>query len=337
MWIPVLVFALLFVATLVRDPRRMRCALLGFATLVSGVVGLIGWALALATAELAPYLVLAGLILVIGLVVVLGVMLILNGFTMTRREGRRLGNLLGGALGLVMVAYVALALVAVVANRAALFLLILCLGVPLAYLGFGFVAYLAYGAAYLAWTRRRAPSPDVVVVLGCGLIGGRVPPLLAGRLDEGLRVVRRAEAAGTTPVLVVSGGQGDDEPRSEAAAMAEYLAAAGEPAGRVRLEDRSRTTKENIAYTTQLLTESERTGVIAAVTNNFHAFRAALILSRAKLRGYAVGARTAGYYWPAAVIREYAAILRDSLAFVLVCLGLSLIPLVALGVAALVA
>jgi len=335
MWIPALVFALAFVVSLVRDPRRFRCAVFLLAALMSAALAGLVELLAAATEDIAPYILLAAIFLVIALIVILGIVLILNGFTMVRREGRRPANLLGLAIGAIMLGYTGFAIWAVAVSDEWAFLLILCAGVPLAYLGFGFTAYLVYSAVYLGWTKRWAPRPDVVVVLGAGLIDGQVPPLLACRLDESMAVVRRAAQKGAEPPFVVSGGQGSDEVRSEASAMAEYLAGKGIPPDKVLQEDQSRTTKENIAYTKTLLTTAGIGGTIAVVTNNFHAFRAALILGRAKLKGYAVGSRTAHYFWPAAVIREYLAILRDSLAFSVVCLALSFVPLMALGVGSL--
>ena len=45
------------------------------------------------------------------------------------------------------------------------------------------------------------------------------------------------------------------------------------------------------------------------VTSGFHAFRAAIIARRLGINGQATGARTAGYYWPGAMLREFAAVL----------------------------
>jgi uncharacterized SAM-binding protein YcdF (DUF218 family) len=44
------------------------------------------------------------------------------------------------------------------------------------------------------------------------------------------------------------------------------------------------------------------------VTSNFHVFRTAMIARRAGIRGQVTGARTAGYYWPSAMLREFAAV-----------------------------
>lgn len=69
-------------------------------------------------------------------------------------------------------------------------------------------------------------------------------------------------------------------------------------------------------------------GPIAAVGNNFHAFRAALLMRRLEIPGYAIGAPTARYYWPTAVIREYIAVLRDHFVLNAVVLAVSCLPVV---------
>lgn len=52
-------------------------------------------------------------------------------------------------------------------------------------------------------------------------------------------------------------------------------------------------------------------GSLAVVTNDYHAFRAALQARRLGLDADAVGARTASYFVPSAYLREFVAILRE--------------------------
>lgn len=118
--------------------------------------------------------------------------------------------------------------------------------------------------------------------------------------------------------------------------MADYLTDSGFPADRLLLEDRSRNTEQNLDYSTALLAERGIQGPIAAVTNNFHAFRAALLMRRLGIAGYSVGSPTARYYWPSAVIREFIAVLRDHLALNAILVGLSCLPLIGYAVALLV-
>ena len=330
MWFYTAVFALLFIISVVREPRRMRCAVFLLAALLNVVwclLGLLSGGTDLNDQQL--YILIAALALVFLVIAGLGVVLILNGFVMVRREGTGVAHLLGLFLGLIILGYIGLSVLAVLRSDLQLMMWVLFMGVPLAYLGFGFTAYVLYSSCYLAVTKRWAKPPSAVLVLGAGLIRNKVSRLLANRLDTGLALARRAIASGQDPVIVVSGGQGSDEPRSEASAMAEYLDDLGtEP--RVLLEDQSTTTKENIAFSQALLAESGITGQVAVVTNNFHAFRAALLARRAGLPGYAVGAPTAHYFWPSATIREFVAIMLDYRVFTIVCLSLSLVPLLIL-------
>jgi uncharacterized SAM-binding protein YcdF (DUF218 family) len=165
----------------------------------------------------------------------------------------------------------------------------------------------------VVYGRLRSRRPvDFVVVLGSGLLGGKnVPPLLAGRLDRGRRLLDAETAKGHSPLLVTSGGQGPGEEVPEAHAMADYLVDRGVPRDRILLEDRSRTTRENLTYSAELMRERHPGYRCVVVTNNFHVMRAALIARKAKVDGQVVGAPTAWYFWPSATLREFAAILVD--------------------------
>ncbi|MGC0208219.1 YdcF family protein [Streptomyces levis] len=69
-------------------------------------------------------------------------------------------------------------------------------------------------------------------------------------------------------VFAVSGGQGDDEVRSETDAMAEYLRARGVPDDRIVREDRSVNTRQNLRLSAALLdgtTQGHRAAVVTSV------------------------------------------------------------------------
>lgn len=330
------VFAVLFAVSYAREPRRMRCAifLLGaVAGLVLRLIAAIGETVASISAEAGGWALLAVLILIVAMVLLVAVMLVLNGLTMVRKEGRRLSNLLSLLLGLAILTAIVAVTMAVVAALAgqssSVVAAVVLVSLPIGFLSYGFLAYLLYSAVYQAITRRQSRQVVAVVALGSGLIEGRVPPLLARRLDGARRAWDEAIAVGGRPVLVTSGGQGEDEPRSEAEAMAEYLVEHGAPPAAILTETESRTTQENLANTATLLAERGITGPVAVVTNNFHAFRAAMMMRRAGVAGYALGAPTADYYWPSATIREYLAILRDHLWFVVISVAVLSLPAIA--------
>lgn len=333
--LPLLVLAL----SIRHDPRKMRTALYLFGVLLWGGVVLTGalvGALSGWTNDAGMWLVLALLAGALATVVGFAGFLVASGVTMVRKEGLGLSRVLGLGLGLVLLAYVGLGVIMVATANTRLVPWVLLLALPAGYLGFAFTAFLLYGSIYPAWMARRGGPVSAVVVLGSGLIEGRVPPLLASRLRRGRQVFDRMDGAGLPVVLVTSGGRGPDEPVAEAEAMAGFLVAEGVPAARILVEDQSRNTDENLSMTAALLAGHGVSGPIAVVTSDFHAFRAALLMRRHGLAGYSVGAPSARYYWPAAVIREFIAVLRDNLWLNVVLLGLVSLPLVVVAGGALV-
>ncbi|MGX7024052.1 YdcF family protein [Vagococcus hydrophili] len=77
-------------------------------------------------------------------------------------------------------------------------------------------------------------------------------------------------------VVIVCGGQGADEPDSEANVMKNYLIKQGIPKNKIIMEDTSTRTKENIlnAQKKQPLNNT------VIVTSDFHVFRAKLLAKR---------------------------------------------------------
>lgn len=86
--------------------------------------------------------------------------------------------------------------------------------------------------------------------------------------------------------IIVAGGQGDDEPTTEAAAMSEYLVARGVAETQIWQEDKSRNTWQNLQNTKKLLAgkglDPENTHLLM-VSNNFHIFRAKMLAVRSGL------------------------------------------------------
>jgi uncharacterized SAM-binding protein YcdF (DUF218 family) len=227
---------------------------------------------------------------------------------MVRKEGRHPSNLLSLLAGLGIYGLIGLMTVAVVTRSRPLGIAVGTTLVVMAYVSFLFVCFVGY--AYLYGRMRVRRDAGFVVVLGSGLIGGtRVPPLLASRLERGREVYDAlAGRGGRPPVLIVSGGQGPDEGVPESHAMADYLVERGFPADRIVREDRSETTEENMVFSKRLMDEMDPGARCVIVTNNFHAFRAALMARRAGVEGQVVGSPTAAYFWPTATIREFAAV-----------------------------
>ncbi len=58
-----------------------------------------------------------------------------------------------------------------------------------------------------------------MIIFGSGLIGKRVPPLLASRIDKAIEIYHQQKAHQKPPILLFSGGQGPNEEIPEGIAM----------------------------------------------------------------------------------------------------------------------
>ncbi|MEU5063713.1 YdcF family protein [Streptomyces virginiae] len=241
-------------------------------------------------------------------ILALGVLLVRNGLTMVRNEGFRPANLLSMLAGLAIFALIALLILVAVVGSPVLGGIAGTLTVVAGYISFVFFCFLGY--AFLYGRIKVRGDIDHVVMLGSGLIGGdRVPPLLASRLRKGQQIYERQLArGGRPPVLLVSGGKGSDEKVAEARAMADWLISEGVPADHIVLEDRSTTTEENMRFSREIMEAHDPAYRCVVVTNNFHAFRAAMLARKTGVNGQVLGSPTAKYYWPSATIREFVAI-----------------------------
>lgn len=140
---------------------------------------------------------------------------------------------------------------------------------------------------------------DYIIVLGAAVNGERITPLLAARIDKGIELLEQNPGA----VLIMSGGQGPGEDISEAEAMAGYARENGVSAGRIIVEGRSGSTRENLLYSRELMVkESPR---VIVVTTSYHVFRALLLAKQQGLKCVGVGSKTKWYFTVNALIREF--------------------------------
>ena len=297
--IPATIFALLFY----REPRSLFNAyLLTFTLMMMGIV-LAGFTI-VSLERFIGYTPAIILFLAIPFSVFTStVYLLFNGRKMVQLEGLRLANLLSLLYGL---AIVGVGLLHFFAPRSFLANLISFADLLLFYGTFLYLSYIIYAFFLNIFPIKK--EPQTIIILGSGLFGDKVPPLLAQRLDKGLAIY---EKFNRKPVIIVSGGQGDDELISEAEAMTRYLMEKGVPADSILLENKSRTTFENLTFSKQLMLahglEQDR---VVLVTNSFHALRAGIYMKQVGLKGRSIGSRTAFYFLPSAWIRETAGLIR---------------------------
>lgn len=144
-------------------------------------------------------------------------------------------------------------------------------------------------------------NPEYLIVLGAQMRASGPSKVLRCRLDRAARYLTE----NPDTICIVSGGQGKNEPCTEAEGMAEYLIAQGISKDRILLEPDSKTTAENLRNSRHLLPEGASVGI---VTNNFHLFRA---LQTAKKEGFSnvsgIAADSSLLYLPNNLLREFLA------------------------------
>ncbi|WP_260115773.1 YdcF family protein [Nicoliella spurrieriana] len=183
-------------------------------------------------------------------------------------------------------------------------------------------------AALLFTIKKPKPDKQYIIILGAGLLNGnQVSPLLASRIDKGIQFYHQVlSKTGHAPLLICSGGQGNDETIPEGVAMREYAITHGIPAEQVIAERQSKTTLQNMLFSKQVVVERQlplTAGVY--VTNDYHVFRAGIYARRSGLNIQGIGAKTSKFFVPNATIREYIALLMNHRLFHVVVFGMIIV------------
>lgn len=155
-------------------------------------------------------------------------------------------------------------------------------------------------------------NKDYIIVLGSGLIDGRiVPPLLQARINKAIEFYwKQIKEENKQPIILFSGGKGDDEHLSEAEAMQLFALGKGVPKEDTILENKSVNTEQNMLFSKQIMDQRSPNGYRAIFsTNNFHLLRAGIYARRVHLNAQGIGSKTALYFLPNAFIREFVAYL----------------------------
>lgn len=148
---------------------------------------------------------------------------------------------------------------------------------------------------------------ETVIVLGCRVYG-EVPSLsLRERMDAAYEYLLEHPQA----YCVVSGGQGVGENISEAECMYRYLTAKGIDGARIFKEEESTSTRENIAFSLQVIEKHKLPDDIAIATSEYHQYRVSLIAKGLGVENTAVSGRTAVWLFPTFYVRELYAILYE--------------------------
>lgn len=148
-------------------------------------------------------------------------------------------------------------------------------------------------------------SANYMIILGAKVKPGGVPSLsLKSRLEVAVPYLVKYPQV----KVIVSGGQGPDEDRTEASVMREYLEQNGIDATRIIEEDQSTSTYENLVFSKELL--PKETKKITIVSNDFHLKRAKYLAESLDFEVDVVSAKTPKSVEAKLKIRERAALLK---------------------------
>src|SRR5699024_6189476 len=130
-------------------------------------------------------------------------------------------------------------------------------------------------SSLLNWIPNPCKSYDYIIVLVSGLIGDKVPPLLARRIDKGIELIQRYQSSDHPIQLIFSGRKGNDELLSEGEVMAKYALEKGLKKEDMIIENKAHNTYENLLFSKRLIEEDASSNHLSekyraiTVTNNF--------------------------------------------------------------------
>lgn len=316
MWLISIIFFLIpffiFLGIMVRDPRTLWSGASFFWMMIC-----LAFSLLLVLSHYSDWLMehkaVIGMLMFLCILAVIGVLafpaaliivFFIEGIRMIRHEGLKLSNMLSMLFSILLYGY--LAVWPVIGNLekntwSTTLYAVISLSV---FYVLALLAMYSLSAILNLIHLKKSRNADYIVVLGAGILGTKVTPLLAARIDRGIELLKRNPNA----VLLMSGGQGPGEDIPESEAMAAYALDHGVDADRILMEQQSVSTEENLRFSKALM-EKEKPKIII-VTTAYHVFRALILAKQQGIRCVGFGAKTKWYFTLNALMREFAGYLR---------------------------
>ena len=149
---------------------------------------------------------------------------------------------------------------------------------------------------------------DYLIVPGAKVYGDQPSDALLARIDLAWDYLSR----NPDTVAILSGGQGSGENISEAECMRRVLISYGLSEDRIRLEDRSTTTAENMQFSYELYGDPDAS--VGIVSSNFHLYRSIRLAKKCGwTRVYGIPAPFRGILLPHYMAREFLTVTVDTL------------------------
>ena len=301
-----------FVGVMVREPRSLRSGV-SFFWMMLCLAGVMFLVLAGGAAWLASRTVLIWILLILLMIalicvavfpIALAVMFFVQGLKVIRHEGRKPANMLSVAFSVMLFGYLTVWPAMGGLGRGIFGTRLYILISLLAFYLLSLLATYALSAVLNLIHLRKRRKADYIVVLGSGIIGERVTPLLAARIERGIELLGYNPGA----VLIMSGGQGPGEDIPESQAMAAYAIGKGVGREKIITEEKSVSTQENLLFSKELMEKPKPRIII--VTTAYHVFRALILAKKQGIKCTGYGSKTKWYFTLNALIREFAGYLH---------------------------
>lgn len=131
---------------------------------------------------------------------------------------------------------------------------------------------------------------NYVVILGCRVYDDGPSLSLQDRIREAYDYL----TAHPDAICIVTGGQGEDEPMTEAQCLYDHLTALGIKGERIWLEEAATSTWENLVFSLDLIEEKtgNRPETIGLLSSEYHLFRASLFAKDCGVTALGIPAET---------------------------------------------
>ncbi|RKN80423.1 YdcF family protein [Paenibacillus ginsengarvi] len=122
------------------------------------------------------------------------------------------------------------------------------------------------------WKTSKGTPADTIIVLGAAVWNGKPSPALRERIDMAVEAWNDQLA----PAIIATGGIGLPGEPSEASVIKKTLIERGVPENRIIIEDKSRSTYENLHNSLEFMQQHEMKSAVL-VTHGYHALRARMM------------------------------------------------------------
>jgi uncharacterized SAM-binding protein YcdF (DUF218 family) len=160
-----------------------------------------------------------------------------------------------------------------------------------------------------------ARKADVIVIFGAAEYAGRPSPVYRARLDHGFELFKK----GMAPVVITTGGAGQDPDFSEGGVGRDYLLRRGVPEQALIAETQGADTAQSAARVANIMHVNGMHSCIA-VSDAYHVFRISALLEH---KGMHVEVAPRPESRPRSLLQRFSAVMREAMSYLAWELGLT--------------